>query len=150
MNAKDAFHQTVHAYPGGCVALAARMDVSATILRNKANPNNSANVVTIDDIERVMSLTENYAVLHALAETHGFVLTKLEDQPASDMGVLENVTSIWQRLGDVANEVHKTLEDGRVEPREVDAVRAAVFKAFRPMMQLIERLNGMSEKPTSR
>jgi hypothetical protein len=149
MNAKDAFHQTVHSAPGGCIALAARLGMSATILRNKANPNNEANVVTIDDIERVMSLTEDYSVLHALAESHGFVLTKLEEQPASDMGVLENVTCIWQRLGDVANEVHMTLEDGRVEQHEVERVRAAVFKAFRPMMQLIERLNGMSEKPAS-
>lgn len=150
MNAKDAFHQTVHNAPGGCVALAARLGMSATILRNKANPNNDVNVVTIDDIERVMSLTGDYSVLHALAETHGFVLTKLEDQPASDMGVLENVTDIWQRLGDVANEVHKTLEDGRVEPHEVVAVRASVFRAFRPMLQLIERLDSMSEKPVSK
>lgn len=150
MNAKDAFHQTVHNAPGGCVALAARMDMSPTILRNKANPNNNVNVVTIDDIERVMSLTGDYSVLYALAEAHGFVLTKLEEQPASDMGVLENVTDIWQRLGDVANEVHKTLEDGRVEPHEVVAVRRSVFRAFRPMMQLIERLDGMSEKPVSK
>lgn len=150
MNAKDAFHQTVHAYQGGCLALAARLGMSATILRNKANPNNETNVVTIDDIDRVMALTEDFSVLHALAETHGFVLTKLEEQPASDMGVLENVTTIWQRLGDVANEVQKTLEDGRVEQHEVEAVRRAVFKAFRPMMQLIERLDGMSERPVSK
>jgi hypothetical protein len=150
MNSKDAFHQTVHSAPGGCVALAARLGMSATILRNKANPNNDVNVVTIDDIERVMALTEDYSVLHALAEAHGFVLTRLEEQPASDMGVLENVTSIWQRLGDVANEVHNTLEDGRVEPHEVEHVRAAVFKAFRPMLQLIERLDGMSEKRVSK
>ncbi len=150
MNAKDAFHQTVHNAPGGCVALAARMGMSPTILRNKANPNNNVNVITSDDIENVMSLTADYSVLYAMAERHGFVLTKLEDQPSSDMGVLENVTDIWQRLGDVANEVHKTLEDGRVEPHEVAAVRRSVFKAFRPMLQLIERLDSMSEKPLSK
>ncbi len=150
MNAKDAFHQTVHNAPGGCVALAARMDMSPTILRNKANPNNNVNVITIDDIERVMSLTGDYSVLFSLAESAGFVMTKLEEQPASDMGVLENVTDIWQRLGDVATEVHKTLEDGRVEEHEVKAVRRSVFKAFRPMLQLIERLSGMAEKSVSK
>ena len=150
MNLRDAFHQTVHGAPGGCVALAARIGMSPTILRNKANPNNNVNVITSDDIENAMSLTGDYSMLYALAETHGFVLTKLEDQPSSDMGVLENVTNIWQRLGDVANEVHKTLEDGRVEPHEVAAVRRSVFKAFRPMLQLIERLDSMSEKPLSK
>nr|WP_314540079.1 phage regulatory CII family protein [uncultured Massilia sp.] len=146
MNYKDAFHKTVHGTPGGVEALAVRMGYTAGLLRNKANPNSTTNVLTMDDASRVMEITGDYAVLHALAEQHGFVLTKLEDQPASDMGVLENVTSIWQRLGDVANEVHKTLEDGRVEQHEVAKVRASVFKAFRPMMQLIERLDGMAEK----
>ena len=149
MNHLDAFYQTVHSAPGGCEAIAPRMGMSEAILRNKANPNASANKPTLDDADRLMGVTGDYRVLEALAQNHGFVLTKLEDQPASDMGVLENVTCIWQRLGDVANEVHKTLEDGRVEQHEVMAVRAAVFKAFRPMMQLIERLNGMAE-PASR
>jgi hypothetical protein len=146
MNAKDAFHQTVHAAPGGCVSLAGRLGMSPTILRNKANPNNDVNVVTIDDIERVMEMTGDYRVLHALAESHGFVCTKLEDQPASDMAVLENVTHLWQRLGELAAEVHKTLEDGRVESHEVDACSGAAFKAIRPMLQLIDTLAGMAEK----
>lgn len=150
MNHLDAFHQTVHSAPGGCESLAPRMGMSAAILRNKANPNSGTNKPTLDDADRLMGITGDYRVLDALAQNHGFVLTKIDEQPASDMDVLESVTSIWQRLGDVANEVHKTLEDHRVEPHEVDAVRATVFKAFRPMLQLIERLDAMSEKPTSR
>lgn len=146
MNHLDAFHQTVHSAPGGAEAIAPRMGMSAAILRNKANPNSAANKPTLDEADRLMGITGDYSILHALAENHGFVLTKLDDQPASDMGVLENVTGIWQRLGDVATEVHKTLEDGRVEAHEVARVRAAVFKAFGPMMQLIERLSGMAEK----
>lgn len=146
MNYKDAFHKTVHATPGGVEALAVRMGYTTGLLRNKANPNSTTNVLTMDDASRVMEITGDYSVLHALAEQHGFTLTKIDEQPATDMAVLENVTSIWQRLGDVASEVHRTLEDGRVEQREVAAVRAAVFRAFRPMMQLIERLDGMAEK----
>lgn len=146
MNHLDAFHHTVHSAPGGAEALASRLGMSAQVLRNKANPNSNTNKPTLDEASRLMGVTGDFSILHALAEQHGFVLTKLDEQPASDMGVLENVTSIWQRLGDVANEVHKTLEDGRVEQHEVAAVRAAVFRAFGPMMQLIERLSGMAEK----
>lgn len=146
MNYKDAFHKTVHSAPGGVEALAVRMGYKAGLLRNKANPNSTTNVLTIDDASLAMTLTGDYSVLHALAEQHGFTLTKVDEAPSTDMAVLENVTHIWQRLGDVASEVHETLKDGKVEQHEVAAVRAAVFKAFRPMMQLIERLNGMSEK----
>ena len=146
MNYKDAFHKTVHSTHGGVEALAVRMGYTTGLLRNKANPNSTTNVLTMDDASRVMEITCDYAVLHALAEQHGITLTKVDEQPATDMAVLENVTHIWQLLGEVANEVHETLKEGKVERHEVAAVRAAVFKAFCPMMQLIEHLNGMAEK----
>lgn len=146
MNAKDAFHQTVHNAPGGCAALAVRLGMSPTILRNKANPNNVANVVTIDDIDRVMDLTEDYSVLHALAQAHGFVCTKLDAGQTSDIAVLESVTDIWSKLGSVGTQVHAALADGRIDMSEVKHIEAAIFTAVRPMMDLLTRLNGMAEK----
>lgn len=146
MNAKDAFHQTVHAAPGGCAALAVRLGMSPTILRNKANPNSAVNVVTIDDITRVMELTENYEVLHAMARQHGFVCTKIDAQPASDMAVLESVTDIWQKLGQMGTQVHTALADGQVDRNEVQHIEKAIFVLIRPMMELLARLNGMAEK----
>lgn len=145
MNAKDAFHQTVHAAPGGCAALAVRLNMSPTILRNKANPNNPANVVTIDDVDRVMELTGDYSVLHALARQHGFVCTKIDEQPASDMAVLESVTDIWQSLGQVGTQVHTALADGRIDRHEVQSIEKAIFISIRPMMELLARLNGMAQ-----
>lgn len=145
MNHLDAFHHTVHCAPGGPEALASRLGMSAQVLRNKANPNSTTNKPTLDEANRLMGITGDFSILHALAEQHGFVLTKLDEQPASDMDVLENVTNIWQRLGELATEVQKTLEDGRVEAHEVDACSTRVFKAIRPMLQLIETLDGMSE-----
>jgi hypothetical protein len=146
MNAKDAFHQTVHAAPGGCAALAVRLNMSPTILRNKANPNNVANVVTIDDVDRVMDLTGDYAVLHSLAQAHGFICTKLDAGQANDAGLIESVTDIWSKLGTVGTQVHAALSDGRVDMHEVKHIEAAIFTAIRPMMDLLNRLNGMAEK----
>jgi hypothetical protein len=71
MNHLDAFHQTVHSAPGGCESLAPRMGMSAPILRNKANPNCITNKPTLDEADRLMALTGDYSVLHALAQNHG-------------------------------------------------------------------------------
>lgn len=146
MNYKDAFHKTVHSFPGGVEALAPRLGYTAGLLRNKANPNSQTNVLTMDDASRVMEISSDYATLHALAEAHGFVLTKIDEQPATDMGVLESVTDIWQHLGSLGTEVHKALADGRVDQREVKSIEAAIFTTMRPMMSLLSRLNGMAEK----
>lgn len=149
MNHLDAFHLTVHAAPGGCEALAPRMGMSAAILRNKACPTNVANKPTLDDADRLMGITGDYRVLHALAQNHGFVCTKIDEQPAGDMAVLEVTSDIWSKLGALGSEVHKALADGRIEPHEVKSIEAATFAAFRPMMQLLARVNGMAEKAGS-
>lgn len=146
MNHLDAFYQTVHAAPGGCEAIAPRMGMSAAILRNKANPNSAANKPTLDEADRLMGITGDFQILHALAQNHGFVCTKLDEQPAGDMAVLETVTDIWQKLGGLGAEVHKALADGRIEQHEVKSIEAAVFTTVRPMMELLARLNGMAEK----
>lgn len=146
MNYKDAFYKTVHDTPGGCEALAVRMGYTAGLLRNKANPNSTTNVLTMDDASRVMELTEDYAVLHALARRHGFVCTKIEAQPASDMAVLESVTDIWGSLGQVGTLVHTALADGRIDANEVQHIEKAIFVSIRPMMELLARLNGMAEQ----
>jgi hypothetical protein len=146
MNHKDAFHQTVHNAPGGCAALAVRLGMSPAILRNKANPNSNVNVVTIDDIDRVMAMTEDFSVLHALAANHGFVCAKVDESGASDMAVLESVTDIWAKLGALGSQVHAALSDGKVDHGEVQGIETAVYTAIRPMMELLNRLNGMAER----
>lgn len=146
MNYKDAFHKTVHSYPGGVEALAPRMGYTAGLLRNKANPNSSTNVLTMDDAHQGMQFSGDYSTLHAFAASLGHTCTKVDEQPAGDMAVLESATDIWAKLGDLGAEVHKALADHRIEPHEVKAIEAATFAAFRPMMQLLARVNAMCEK----
>ncbi|NRR28867.1 phage regulatory CII family protein [Oxalobacteraceae bacterium] len=147
MNAQDAFHSTVHGYAGGCEALAARMGVAAGVLRNKANPNAGYHKPTLDDSDRIMGLTGDHTVLHALAANHGFVCVKVEGESTTcDVAVLEVITKYWAASGRVGTEVHDTLADGRVEPHEVERVRAAVFAAHRELQQLLARLDGMAQK----
>lgn len=70
MNVGDAFYQTVHGSAGGCEALAVRMNMSAAILRNKANVHTVTNKPTLDDADRIMGLTADYRILDALAANH--------------------------------------------------------------------------------
>jgi hypothetical protein len=146
MNILDAFHQTVHDAPGGCESLAPRMDMSAAVLRNKANPNNAANKPLLVDADRVMGLTGDYRVLHALARNHGFVCVKVEEGAASDMAVLELVTRVMAAEGDVGTEVTRALADGRVTQDELERIHAAIKKAEGALEQMFARLKGMAER----
>lgn len=146
MNYKDAFHRTVHSAPGGVDALAVRMGYSTGLLRNKANPNSTTNVLSADDLFNGCAFTGDYAAMHAFCAGLGFVCTKIDEQPASDMAVLESVTGLWKELGNFGTEVHAALADGRIEKHEVNSIDAALFVVFRLAMELRARLNGMAEK----
>lgn len=146
MNAHDAFHATVHETPGGCEALAVRLGMSSAILRNKANVNHAHNKPMLDDVDRVMGITGDHRVLHALAQNHGYVCVKMgENTDASDVAVLELVTQVWTTNGEVGAEVNRTLADGKVDAAEVVRVRAAVYRAQRALEEIVARLDGMAE-----
>lgn len=149
MSLQDAFYATVHDYPGGCESLAPRMDTTPAVLRNKANPNNTVNVVTLRDVDRAMALTGDYRVLHALAANHGHVAVRIDAHGTSgDMAVLELVTQVWAANGNVGAAVDATLADGRVEVRELKAVRAAIYRTQQAMLSMLARLEEMAEPAT--
>lgn len=148
MNASDSFHSTVHGYPGGHAALAVRLGMSAAILRNKANIHSTTNKPTLEDVDRIIGITGDASVLHALAENHGYVCTKVESEwNGSDMALLEMVTQVWTCNGDVGAEVNRALADGRVEQHEVVRIREAVYKTIQAMKQMVARLDLMVERP---
>lgn len=150
MNVDDAFFHTVYDF-GNVDALAARMGVKAGVLRNKANPNNPANVPSLRDADLAMTFTGNYAVLHALAENHGHVCIKVTaDAPAGDLAVLELVTHVWAANGNVGAAVDATLADGRVELRELKQVRGAIYRTQQAMLAMLARLEEMAEPEKER
>jgi hypothetical protein len=147
MNISDAFYQTVHSAPGGCEALAVRLGMSSAILRNKANVNSVTNKPMLDDADRIMGITGDHRILHALALNHGYVCVEVQPSTtASDMAVLEMITQVWSANGDVGAEVNRALADGRVDPREIALIREAVYRAERALQEMLARLTGMAQK----
>lgn len=145
MSPKDAFHTTVHAAPGGCESLAPRMGMSPAILRNKANLTSNFNKPTLEDIDLAMALTGDYRILDALAGKHGRVCIQIEEGAgANDMAVLEIMTKCWAANGDVGSEVMRALEDGRIDHKEIAAIKDAVLKVNQSMQRLLARLEGMA------
>lgn len=144
--AADAFYRTVKDAPGGVEALAVRMGINAQVLRNKANPNITTNHPTLADVEKVMDLTGDYQILHALAMQTGHVVLKHDAEPApSDMAILEIISEVWAANGEVGTAVFDTLADGRVEAHEVARVKKCVYQLQRALFDLTARLEGMAE-----
>lgn len=146
MTPQDAFHQTVHSYPGGCESLAPRLGMSSAVLRNKANIHCTTNHPTLADVDRVLGITANYSVLHALASNHNHVCIPVDaDVAPSDLAVLELVTAVWRSHGDVGAAVDAALADGRIEAREVCRIRDAIYQHIAGLQQMLQRIAQLQE-----
>ena len=85
MSVPDAIYHTVHGYPGGVAALAARMGLPAGTLNHKANPNNATHHLHPAELVAMQQLSGNVAVLHAMAAALGYTCTPaLPDRSEGD------------------------------------------------------------------
>lgn len=147
MNVLDAFYHTVHDAEGGPESLAPRLGMSAQVLRNKANRDNTTNKPLLAEADKIMGLTGDFRILDALAANHNRVVVEVKsDSGACDMAILELVTHVWQSNGNVGSAVHQALADGKVEKCELAKVRGAIYKTQQALNEMLMRLEGMAEK----
>ncbi len=120
MNIIDAAHKTVQAYPGGSESLAPRIGMSAAVLRNKVNPNNTTHHLTLAEASEIMAKTGNDSVLHALAAEHGYTLSKTEVSPSGSL--IGSLLAASGAKGDLADVIASAMEDQRITPNEASAI----------------------------
>lgn len=150
MNVKDAAYAVVHDYPGGSESLAPRIGMSAAILRNKVNPNNTTHHLTLDEADRITTVTGNLRILHALSAEHRQVMLPIDEgDDASDMAVLEAIAAMWSSNGDLGTAVHHALSDNVLTRREFDGISEAAHRLTNRVFSMIKRLDGMVEPEDS-
>ena len=87
MSVPDAIYHTVHGYPGGVAALAARMGLPVGTLTHKANPNNTNHYVRPDELVALQHFSGNVAVLMAMAAALGCTVARATpDQSGAHLG----------------------------------------------------------------
>lgn len=147
MHIADAAYAVVHDYPGGAESLAPRLGMSAAVLRNKVNPNNTTHHVTLAEAVRLSQITGNRGLIDAFAAELGLVVIELPaPENCADGEILELMAQTWETNGDIGKEVNRTFADSRVEAHEVAKIKDRVFKHIRTLFGLVGRIEGMAEK----
>lgn len=158
MNILDAVHATVRNYPGGSESLAPRMitrtedgkekAMSAAVLRNKANPNNTTHHLTLAEADQIMGLTGDHRILHALAAEHGYVL---QPAAADEAGcVLQSILTANTTRGEFDRVLQEALQDNLITSNEMKLVTEAGASHVAAYVALIARLRAMSQQGATR
>ncbi|MCD9097065.1 phage regulatory CII family protein [Luteimonas fraxinea] len=147
MNITDAAYATVHDYPGGSEALAGRMGMSAAVLRNKVNPNNTTHHLSLAEAQRLVGLTGDKRILHALAMESGDLLIEgaMDEGPSSDMAILEAMAALMSRSGELGGAIHHAFSDGALTEDEMLRIEGVAYAVRKKVVRLMRRLRGMVE-----
>lgn len=144
MNIIDAAHATVRSYPGGSESLGPRIGMSAAVLRNKVNPNNTTHHLTVAEADAIMGVTGDHRMLQALAGQHGYVLTAVDlGADAGDM--LQTLLHSNSAEGEFDRVLGEALADNLITPNELKAINEAGTRQQAATMMLLAKLRAVSE-----
>ncbi|ANN71533.1 phage regulatory CII family protein [Bordetella bronchialis] len=145
MNTTDAAYATVHDYPGGSESLGPRVGVSPAVLRNKVNPQNDTHRLAWDEAVRISVVTGDARMLDAFAAELGRVTVPIPAAGVSDMDVLADTCSLVTQVGQYMQTIHTALSDGKVDQKEIKAIRQQALEAMSKVATLVACLEGMAE-----
>lgn len=144
MNITDAAHKTVHSYPGGSEALAPRIGMSAAVLRNKVNPQNSTHHLTLAEADLILGVQADHSMLHALAGNHGYTLQRIGG--GENGSVFAAMLAASAAKGDLASALAAALSDGELTPNEIKNVNALCAAVQAAMVNLAAIARGVGER----
>ncbi|MBU0752387.1 MAG: phage regulatory CII family protein [Gammaproteobacteria bacterium] len=143
MNVVDAAHAVVHDYPGGSIALAPRLGMSAAILRGKVNPSDIGHHLTITESVRMQAMTCDHRILSAEADELGYMLTRIPQVASGDIGMA--AMRAIKEFGDFVGSVEESLRDGKVTTNELRRIEKELLEAeahIRILHQLVVARTG--------
>jgi hypothetical protein len=129
MNQHDALYKIARAYPGGIDDLAAKMNISANVLRNKLAPGITSHYASFEEASQIIDLCQKAGVkesllpLHALMARHGMAAFVVpEPSQISEDDLSQTVCRVMSQVGDVAEAVSEAMEDGIITEHEADLI----------------------------
>ncbi len=122
---KQSIYDLVHKSEKSCTEIAEILGMHRQILINKANPNNTKNWLTVNELHAIQLITGNDVVLRAMQAE--LVLHTLKDAPGS---ILEAMINQGKECGDVFKVVQEALADNRLTERERSDVLKEVDEAI--------------------
>lgn len=141
MNTADAAYDVAHDYPGGLKTLAARMDANYDVLRNKLNPNPTAenrNVLTLKEAVKITDLANDNRILQAWASERDCILVQLPKvEECDNVELLAKFTQVLSDMGELAKTHSDAIADGVVNDREKHDLEQIAAHAHRHIQELL-------------
>lgn len=149
MNVADAAYNTVHDYPGGASALGPRLGIQPSILNSKVNPNTVTHHLRLDEAVKIMVVTGDYRMHHAISRELGLVSIPIPSAAtvsADSICFFDMMLELREADGRMSQEFRKALSDGRITPGEAIDLKHAIHE----LQQLLSTMNQCIDECTEK
>lgn len=146
INQHDALYNTARAYPGGIEALAQRMRMVVSTLRNKLRPAIETHHVNFEEVSEIIELCEEARVPEAFGPLHAFcwrhnhvaVLLPRGDVDADDL--LKQVVEIMSGDGALAGDISRAMaNDHRIDAGELAGIEEQIERCMGNLVALRDK-----------
>lgn len=135
-----ACYQAVQSFPGGAPAVAGAFGWNPRTLQNKLNPT-QPHKLTAEEVEGILQLTRDSRILDAIGSSASAVWIDVSEIEAiaDDMAILDNVTKLVQRVGELSGKLHSSLADGEVDQNEMADLQSATIALTQSAFAVLEK-----------
>jgi len=145
MNILDAAFHVAHDFPGGVVAMAARMGISQNVLNKKVDPRQDTHHLRFDEAVKMGLIANDKRALNAHAQAHNCVVVQLPDLPDSgDMALLDGFMDIVNELGEFTKAFQEAYRDGKITSKEIKHISDEAADVQTRLAAFVLRLQEMA------
>jgi len=146
MDVHDAAYRVAHDYqpPQGAVALARKMGRNPGTFLNQLNPAQETAKLGLGDAVAMSIAADDYRILHAFADSCGFVAFPKPDlSRISDASLLEMILKRDRAEGEFAEVLARALDNGDVSAGEFVLIEKEAYESAAATLELVERIKGL-------
>lgn len=130
----EMIHATAYDARGGVEKLADALNIRAQVLRNKVNPNNLQNKLTVYETVKMMKETGDTRILDELAWMLNFQLTAIEFDKQTSL--LNAIVTASADHGKVHQTIEQAVIDKKITPREMERISKEINDAIDALQTL--------------
>lgn len=157
MSLFDVIYSEVHAYQGGCAAVAQRMrgmglpNMTADVLQKKVSTTCDTHYLRVDEMIVVMEIlnTDKFAIeiarLRFMLCIHGATFEGVADSELLDLFLKSQ-----SEHGEWAQACKDALQDGSISKKEFERIEREYVEAASADAEVVERLRSMIDPRTMR
>jgi hypothetical protein len=155
----DCLYNMSRQYPGGLEALAARMDISAKLLRKKIGPADTGNQMSWEQVSLAIELCQSASVpdalqpLQAMAFRHGMICFPIPDPDTDDVSegaIQRQAFKAIAQMGEAIAASTDAMVDGHLSEREMREIEPKIRVILPTICGWLERLRIRSKLDAGR